>query len=121
MLDRMGAQAFPQPAMGALADQIVVELSQERRKPVGIVNLPRAAGIVRPQRVAEPDGAIGEHALEQTRFVPPAQLPDHGTGCVLDHFESLGAGHQCSNNDPTGCLVRAEHRKRIVMPRLDQR
>ena len=80
MLDRMRAQPLPQPAMRALADQIVVELAQHRAEAVGVVHLPRAAGIVGAQRVAEPDRPVLEHALEQAGLVAGFQLADDGAG-----------------------------------------
>ena len=58
MLDRVGAQPLPQPAMGALADEIVVHLAQDRREAIGVVHLPRAAIIVGAQGVAEPHRPI---------------------------------------------------------------
>ena len=111
---RMGAQLRPEPAVIALADQVLVHLAQHGAKAIGIVKVP--------------DGAIlglGAQRIGLVRFQRP--LENLARRRVAGHLHRLcPALHQpeprhLRQDHPQDVALRTQHRERVAMPPLGQR
>jgi hypothetical protein len=65
---RVGAEHIPEPPVGALSEEMEIELTDTARESVGILPLPDVAiGIVEAQPIAQRHWGFGQQAGEQPR------------------------------------------------------
>ena len=103
--------------VGALAEQPDVEIAEDGRKPVRIVDDRRAAigpSHLQPVRV----GRHFERPLEESVCMAPREAAAHGVALGAEHLDVVRAGQKSTQPDPAvPVCVRTEHRERIAVAR----
>ncbi len=122
---RVGTEPLPQPLVPALADQVLVQLTERRQEPVGVVDLHDVLAVgdlqpvggqplgARPRRRA---GLSGQGALEQAGRVDPLQdlAPTVGQDAHLARVGAPGpdahlAGLRMGAEQAVGLVVLPTH------------
>jgi hypothetical protein len=106
----MSAQFFVGALVAALGQEVHVQLAQNWREAIGIVQLDLAVRGLQAQAVRKRLLALPERPGEEAFLVDPRQLPDHVAGSRVHHrgparLRQKGAYDECA---PSGVHVHAE-------------
>ncbi len=119
---RMGAELLVEAEVAALGHQIDVELAQDRREPVGVLDLDRVRAGLQAQAIAEAGRAVRQRQHEQAVGVHPRELSGRMAARRLDQPDPgrlrLKAAH---DQAPVRGLVHAELAERIAVVAAHQR
>src|SRR5580658_8963666 len=77
-LARMCPELFVEPEMGALGEQVCVDLAQDETEAVRIVDLGRPVAQRDAQAIAHVRASTGHEALEESVGVNPPELDEGG-------------------------------------------
>ena len=103
--------------MGAFAEQVKVEVAQDRRKAVGVIEFDDVVAEARAQLIAR--WAVWQRAGEQAGFVDSLEF---GPFAVLaDRLDIGGLGQEGAHNVLAALAVQAEIVKGVGMLALDDR
>src|SRR5882724_4711991 len=119
--EQMGAQFLVARKMVSLGKQVNVELTEDRRETVDIVELVLNPAARCAQSIAERLPSIGDCGDEEAIAMNPNTLGDDLPRRRLDDRHLLRPGQHRPHADPTIDAVHAEKRKRIVVAGLDDR
>src|SRR5215475_4061958 len=110
----MGAQLFVKVHVGSFAEQIEIEIGQDRREAVGIFEFDLTFAIARTQAVVP--RPIGHMAFEQAGIMDTLKIVF--VTLFVDDGDSLGIRKEDANDGRAVFDVRAEVAERIGMPPL---
>ncbi len=116
-LHRNGAERSAEIVMGALADQMQVEIAEQQREGIGIFHLLDGVRPVDPEEIGR--RAAG-HAGKQPAFMDGFQLGQHLAGLGLHHADRQCSGHQRPNHGQAAVLMASEDREWVSMMSFDQ-
>jgi hypothetical protein len=120
MGQHMGAERAPQAVMGALADEVLVDLAENGAEAVGIVLLPFRAVTGEAEAVGEaglpPGRAAREEAFGAFDGVEGGDAP---AGSGVGRLSGLGAGGEGADRPDAVDLVGAQYREGVARPALD--
>ena len=105
----MRAELVVEPLMGAFAEQIQVEIGQDRRKAVGVVEIDHGVAEAGAQLVAL--GAVRQRAGEQPGVVNARQR--RRFAMLVDRIDLRGLRQERAHHGPVALGVQAEIVKRI--------
>src|SRR5262245_18314010 len=111
----MGAQLFVKMHMGPFAEQIEIEIGQDRRKAVGIFEFDLTFAVARTQAVVP--RPIGHMALEQAGIMDTLKIVF--VTLFVDDGDSLGIRKEDANDGRAIFDMRAEIAERIGMATFD--
>src|SRR5438046_660631 len=115
----MSAQPLVAGKMIALDQQMNVELAEDWRETVDIIEFVLNPAARCAQPIAERFPSIGDCRHEEAIPMNPDTLGDNLTRSRLDNRHLLGRGQHCPNADPAIDAVHAEKPEWIVMPGFD--
>lgn len=116
----MRAQHRVALVMPPLRKKMDVEIAEQRRKRIDVVELDGAIRGIDAQAVAEAR-RIGDGAGEQPRFVNARQFAYHAPALAFDHEDAARLRQQGADADPAASLMHAEIGEGIAVPSLDDR
>ncbi len=108
VVDHVGAQHVPQPLVRALADEILVHLSQHGTEAVGIVVIPLPPRRLSAQEVGR---ALRDQPREDARCADRLERMGH---LILDHEHRLGGRIEGGDAHLAAVVVRPEDGEGIV-------
>src|SRR6266446_1302078 len=117
----MSAQPLVAGEMVPFDEEMNVELTENRREPVDIVEFVLNAAVRRAQPIAERLPSIGDRGHEEAIAMNPNTLGDNLPRRRLDDRHLLRRGQHCPHADPAINAVHTEKRKRVVVAALDDR
>src|SRR6267378_4441448 len=117
----MSAQPLVAGEMVPFNEEMNVELTENRRKPVDIVEFVLNAAVRCAQPIAERLPSIGDRGHEKAIPMNPNTLSRDLTGSRLDDRHLLRPGQHCPHADPAIDAVHAEKRERVVVAGFDDR
>src|SRR5882762_3599900 len=117
----MSAQPLVAGEMVPFDEEMNVELTENRREPVDIVEFVLNAAVRRAQPIAERLPSIGDRGHEEAIAMNPNTLSRDLTGSRLDDRHLLRRGQHCPHADPAITAVHTEKRERVVVAALDDR
>ena len=115
MLHRMRAELVVKLEMGAFAEQMQIEIGQDRRKAIGVLQLDLAVAEARAQAVMIV--ARRNRAGEQAGVVDARQFAD--VARLVEHLDLGGFGQEHAHHRLVVLVVPAEIVERIVVMALD--
>jgi hypothetical protein len=118
MRDEMGAKTLIDALMRALREQIVVERPEHWPKGVGVIEVPGAARIARPQLVEAPERKASHQPLEKAVIVLARERAEK-FALRRDHIERLGMRHEGADGGPRIRHVQTEHAEGIAVAGAD--
>ena len=113
----MGAELVIEPLVGAFAEQIEVEVAQDRREAVGVFEVDHGVAEAGAQLIAF--RAIRQGAREQARVVDAQKLG--GLAVLADRLDVRGFGQERAHHGRLAFSVEAEIVERIGVAALDDR
>src|SRR6266404_3407053 len=117
----MSAQPLVAGEMVPFDEEMNVELTENRRETVDIVEFVLNAPARCAQSIAERLPSIGDCGHEEAIAMNPNTLSRDLTGSRLDDRHLLRRGQHCPHADPAIDAVHTEKRKRVVVAALDDR
>ena len=119
----MRAEPFVQPQVVAFGDEIGVQLAEDGREAVGIVDFDDAAATdLEAQPIGERRFAIRHLANEQPVGMRAGHLADRPARPGIDQPHPPGVRLERAHHQPAGVIgMRAEHAERIVVVAARQR
>ena len=119
---RMGAELLVEAEVAALGHQIDVELAQDRREPVGVVDLDRVGADLQTQAIAKARRAVRQRQHEQAIGVHARELSGGMAARRIDQPDPGGLGLKAAHDQAAvGALVHAELAERIAVIAAHQR
>src|ERR1700730_6785680 len=112
---RMGAQLFVKMHMRSFAEQVEIEIGQDRREAGGILDLELAFAVTRAQAIVA--RSIGQTTLEQTGIVDALKIAF--VAMLVDDGNAFGIRKEDANDRRVIFYMRAEIAERIGMATLD--
>jgi len=112
---RVGAELLVKMHVGALAEQIEVELGEDRGETIGVFQLQLTFAVTHPDAIAA--RAICKPSFEQPRIVNAPQVA--GVPLVVDDGDVLGVGEEHTHQRYLAFDMGAKIAKRIGMATLD--
>ena len=110
----MGADPAVELAMGALDEQVVVDIAENSAVGVGVVENPLSPGIPRLEPIAEALAPRRQKPFEKAVLV--ARLEHHERSpALVDNLEGLGMRHERANDQAVGCHVGPEDGEGIAV------
>ena len=111
----MGAELVVEPLMGALAEQVEIEVGQQRRKAIGVVQLDH--GVAEPRAQAVAIGRARARAGEQAGVVKPLQRG--GVAAFVDRLDVGSLRQEGADHGAVVLEMRPEIVERIGMTAFD--
>ena len=107
--------------MRAFAEQVHVDVAEDRPEAIGIFDLGDAFADRQPQAVVERAGALAGRPREESRFVDARQIRNHRTVGRVDRDHARGLRNERADRDDVAFRfrVRAEDRERIAVLAAD--
>ncbi len=119
---RVGAELLVEAEVAALGHQVDVELAQDRREAVGIVDLDRARAGLQAQAIAKAGRAVRQRQHEQAIGVHPGELAGGMAARRVDQPDPGGLGLEAAHDQAAvGDLVHAELAERVAVVAAHQR
>ncbi len=117
---RMGAQLLVEAEMIALGQEVDVELAQDRRETVGVVDVLDAGVGEKTQTVGEAALPAFDDALVEARVVGALEVGRHRV--AVQHLHPPGRGMEDPHHEGRAVpTLHAEHRERVAVASLHHR
>ena len=111
----MGAQLFVKMHMRSFAEQVEIEIGQDRREAVGVFELDLPVAVARAQAIVS--RPIGQTALEQAGIMDALKIAF--VAMLVDDGNAFGIRKEDANDGRVIFYMRAEIAERIGMATLD--
>ena len=117
--EQMGPKSLVARKMVSLGEQVNVELTEDRRETVDILEFVLNAAARCAQPITKRFPSIGDRRYKKTIPMNPNALGDNLPRSRLDNRHLLRRGQHCPHAEPAVNPVHAKKCERIVMPGLD--